>query len=83
MISSELKLEGKEEASKREYENPDVAEPVITTRAQLRSSRGAHSRDPLAHPAYGRDKLMQTPSSAPPALPLPGHSRSPSRRAAD
>jgi hypothetical protein len=24
-----------------------VAEPVITVRAQLRSSRGAHSRDPL------------------------------------
>jgi hypothetical protein len=27
---------------------PDFAEPVITVRAQLRSSRGAHSRDPLA-----------------------------------
>jgi hypothetical protein len=24
------------------------AEPVITVRAQLRSSRGGHSRDPLA-----------------------------------
>ena len=39
---------------------PDFAEPVITVRAQLRSSRGAHSRDPLAlptlrtalHPSY-------------------------------
>jgi len=26
---------------------PDYAEPVITTPAQLRSSPGAHSRDPL------------------------------------
>jgi hypothetical protein len=26
---------------------PHIAEPVITVRAQLRSSRGAHSRDPL------------------------------------
>jgi hypothetical protein len=25
-----------------------LAEPVITVRAQLRSSRGAHSRDPVA-----------------------------------
>jgi hypothetical protein len=30
---------------------PDFAEPVITARAQLRSSSGAHWRDPLAHPA--------------------------------
>src|SRR5215208_3030381 len=32
--------------------DPDVAEPVITTRAQLRSSLGAHSRAPLADPGY-------------------------------
>jgi hypothetical protein len=32
--------------------DPDVAEPVITTRAQLRSSLGAHSRDPLADQGY-------------------------------
>ena len=32
--------------------DPDVAEPVITTRAQLRSSLGAHSHDPWADPGY-------------------------------
>jgi hypothetical protein len=36
---------------------PHIAEPVITVRAQLRSSRGAHSRDPLAHAGY----LLITP----------------------
>src|SRR6266699_1614689 len=30
--------------------SPDDAEPVITTRAPLRSSSGARSRDPLASP---------------------------------
>jgi hypothetical protein len=38
---------------------PDVAEPVITARAQLRSSSGARSRDPLAHPAAWRDRSGQ------------------------
>src|SRR6476620_1552445 len=31
---------------------PDYAEPVITTPAQLRSSPGAHSRDPLVPSGY-------------------------------
>src|SRR5882762_2933222 len=31
---------------------PHIAEPVITVRAQLRSSLGARSRDPLAHAGY-------------------------------
>ena len=31
---------------------PHIAEPVITARAQLRSSAGARSRDPLAHAGY-------------------------------
>jgi hypothetical protein len=31
---------------------PHIAEPVITVRAQLRSSRGARSRGPLAYAGY-------------------------------
>jgi hypothetical protein len=43
-----------ERSAIRDHSNsaPDFAEPVITARAQLRSSRGAHSRDPLARPGY-------------------------------
>jgi hypothetical protein len=33
----------------RDATNPDIAEPVIAARAQLRSSSGAHLRDPLAY----------------------------------
>src|SRR5215216_5596441 len=40
---------------------PDFAEPVITVRAQLRSSLGAHSRDPLA-------SIRATKKSRPKAL---------------
>ena len=32
--------------------SPHIAEPVITVRTQLRSSRGAHSRDPVAHAGH-------------------------------
>jgi len=40
---------------------PDIAEPVITARAQLRSSPGAHSRDPLAHPDYEKPLMSSYP----------------------
>jgi len=39
--------------------DPDVAEPVITVRAQLRSPPGAHSRDPLTHPGYACFKQIK------------------------
>ena len=55
----------------RSYSLPDCAEPVINVRAQLRSSSGAHSRDPLApsglrhHPGT---PLFFSTKHAPPAL---------------
>jgi hypothetical protein len=43
---------------------PHIAEPVITGRAQLHSSPGAHSRDPVAHAGYGiPDRVKRTRQS--------------------
>ena len=42
---------------------PHIAEPVITVRAQLRSTLGAPTRDPLAHPGY--QVPTKTPRLAP------------------
>ena len=42
---------------------PDIAEPVITARAQLSSSSVAYSRDPLAHPIYAFKRERQAVKS--------------------
>jgi len=47
----------------QQTKNPDIAEPVITVRAQLRSSPGAQSRDPLPYPGYASHYACHEPRS--------------------
>ena len=72
MTSSRVSKRSLDERSDiRDYSNipPDIAEPVITARAQLRSSSGAHSRDPLAHPGHALLGCRTTKSPFIAALP--------------